>query len=145
MSIALGRLALMASGSEKIEDVREIKKYAERAIQLDPLNFKAYHVLGKWYFEVSNLSSFERWLVKVTYGALPAASYAEAIKNYEKSRQLNPALLVNYLELAKCYYNNNDKKKAIEFLKMIPRIPNSGAEDPTVRIEAKTFLEKWSN
>lgn len=145
MSIAMGRLAMMASGEEKIKAVKDIRRYAERAIQLDPNGYKAYHVLGKWHYEVSNLSSLERWLVKVTYGALPKASYADAVKCYEKSRSLNPALLINYLEEAKARFKNNDPEKAKELLRTINRLPDASADDALIRKEAWELLNKWSS
>ena len=104
MALSLGRMAQTGSGQSRINAVKLIRQYAERCIQLDPTNFKGYHVLGKWNLEVSNLSSFEKWLVKMAYGALPPATLDNAILNYEKSRQLNPAFQLNYLELARAYH-----------------------------------------
>ena len=86
MAISMGRMALISSGKDKVAAVKEIKTYADKCIQLDGKNFKGYHVLGKWHYEVSDLNSFERWIVKITYGALPPSSLDEAIKNYEKSK-----------------------------------------------------------
>ena len=145
MSVAMGRLAMMASGQEKIDAVKAIKSYAEKAVQYDPDNFKGYHVLGKWHYEVSNLNSLERWLVKVTYGALPDASLSKAIGYYEKSKQLNSAILINYLELAKAYHKNDEEKKAIATLEVMATLPNSSGDDATIRAEAKKLLEKWKD
>lgn len=143
MSISMGRLAMMASGEEKIKAVKDIRRYAEKCIQFDPNNFKGYHVLGKWHYEVSSLSSIERWLVKVTYGALPQSSFADAIRCYEKSRQLNPGLLINYVEEAKARYKNGEKAKALELLHTLARLPDSSADDAMIRKEAKGLVKKW--
>lgn len=145
MSVAMGRLAMMASGQEKIDAVKAIKSYAEKAVIYDPGNFKGYHVLGKWHYEVSDLNSLERWLVKVTYGALPDASLSKSIAYYEKSMQLNGAILINYLELAKAYHRNDEEKKAIATLEAMGRLPNSSGDDATIRAEAKKLLEKWKD
>ena len=51
MSVVMGRVALTKSGREKISAAKEIKKYADLAIGYDPTNYKAWHVLGKWYYE----------------------------------------------------------------------------------------------
>jgi hypothetical protein len=87
-------MALDIIGQGKVVAVKEIKTYADRCIQLDAKNFKGYHVLGKWHYEVSDLNAFERWIVKITYGALPPSSIDDAIKNYEKSKQLSPGFLL---------------------------------------------------
>lgn len=140
MAISLGRTALISSGDEKINAVKDIKLHADRCVQLDPDNYKGYHVLAKWHYEVSDLSGLERWLVKVTYGALPAASIDESIKNYEKSRQLAPAFLLNYLELAKAYKRKNDKKKARILLEQLQKMPNSSSDDPKIKSLGRKLL-----
>jgi tetratricopeptide (TPR) repeat protein len=143
MALAMGRMAIISSGEEKINAVKDIKTYAEKCIRLDPSNYKGYHVLGRWHYEVSDLSSIEKWLVKVAYGSLPPASLKDAMAYYEKSRQLNPGLSVNYLELAKCYHRKDDDKKAIEYLNTLLRLPNIMVDDPVVKAEARELIKKW--
>jgi tetratricopeptide (TPR) repeat protein len=143
MSVAMGRMALIASGKEKIIAVREIKSFAEKAIQLDATNFKAYHVLGKWHYEVSELSAATKWLVKVTYGALPKASLDDALRYYEKSNQLKPGFVLNYLEMAKVYYSKDNDKKAIELLQTMMKLSNTTSNDAGAKQEGKELLEDW--
>ena len=141
MAMAMGRMALISSGEERINSVHAIKTYAEKCVQLDPDNFKGYHVLGKWHYEVSDLSSIEKWLVKVAYGALPKASLDDAIRYYEKCRQLNPAFVLNYFELAKAYRRKDNDKKAIALLEYMLQLPNSEADDADIKKQGKELLE----
>jgi tetratricopeptide (TPR) repeat protein len=142
MAFALGRIALISSSrEEKINAVKDIKTYAEKAIQLDPSHYKAYHVLGKWHYEVSDLSSVEKWLLKVAYGSLPKSSLDMAIRNYEKSKQLNPGFLLNYLSLAKAYKRKEEDKKAIELLTAMLKLPPTSSNDATIKAEGKQLLE----
>jgi tetratricopeptide (TPR) repeat protein len=143
MAIAMGRMALASSGEEKIKAVKEIKTYSEKSIQLDPNNFKGYHVLAKWHYEVSDLNSVEKWLVKVAYEALPKASLDDAIKFFEKSRQLNPSFLLNYLELAKAWHRKDNNKKAREFLEIMLKMPNKIGEDASIKAKGKKLLEEY--
>lgn len=145
MALAMGRMAIISSGEEKINAVKDIRSYADRCVQIDPQNYKGYHILGRWHYEVSNLSSVEKWLVKVTYGSLPPASLQDAINYYEKSKQINPSLLVNYLELAKIYHRKDENDKAIEFLNTLLKLPNVIYDDPTVKVEARKLLKKWQD
>jgi len=144
MSIAMGRMALVLGGKEKIVAVDQIKKYAELSIKCDPNNYKPYHVLGRWHYEVSDLSGFERAFAKVFYGGVPPASLKEAIYNYEKCRSLVPDLKVNYLELAKCYRRNDEKQKALDFLNKAITMPDKIQDDTRVKEEAKELLKKWN-
>jgi tetratricopeptide (TPR) repeat protein len=141
MAISMGRIALISSGKEKVAAVKEIKTYADKCIQLDPKNFKGYHVLGKWHYEVSDLNSFERWIVKITYGALPPSSLDESIKNYEKSKQLHPGFLLNYLELAKAYKRKGETNKARTLLEQMQKLPASASDDVKIKRLGKELLD----
>ena len=142
MSMAMGRMALVLSGREKIAAVNDIKKYAELAIRYDPKNFKAYHVLGKWHFEVSSLNSFEKIAVKLLFGGMPPSSFSESIKCYEKSRLLKPDFILNYLEIAKAFHKNDQDDKAIEVLKKLQLMPAKMADDPGIKTEGLELLKK---
>lgn len=142
MSFALGRIALIASGDERINAVKDIKNYAEKAVRLDPSHYKGYHVLGKWHYEVSNLNAVERWLLKMAYGSLPASSLDLAIRNFEKSRQLNPSFLLNYLELARSYDRKDETKKAIELLNLMMKLPQTSSNDANIKDSGKKLLAK---
>lgn len=141
MAIAMGRMALMYSGEEKIKAVRDVRTYADKCIQLDPKNYKGYHVLGKWNYEVSDLSAFERWIVKVGYGALPKASMDDAAKYYEKSMQLNPSFLLNYLELAKVYKKKDNTDKSRALLTQMLKMPPTSSDDAKIKRLGKELLD----
>lgn len=140
MSVVTGRMALTKTGKDKIICAKEIKKYADLAIEYDPNNYKAWHVLGKWYYEVSNLNSFEKFGIKLFYGGMPKASFKDAIIAYEKSRELAPYFMLNYLELARTYHKNDQDEKAIALLKMIPSMPNRTEDDVNIREQARKML-----
>ena len=142
MALAMGRLAQTAGGEKRIDAVRDIKSYAEKAIRFDPGNFKGYHVLGKWHSEVSGLNSIEKWLVKVTYGGLPPASIDEAIKYYEKSMQLNPSFLLNYLELAKAFRVKGQEEKSTSLLRTMLNMPSVTTDDNWIKSEGRKLLKE---
>jgi tetratricopeptide (TPR) repeat protein len=143
MAIALGRIILLKSGKEKIVYVKELKSYSEKAIAVNPNNFRAWHILGKWHYEVSNLSAFERTAAKIFYGALPASSLANSITCYEKAKALNNNFALNYLELAKAYKRNGEKAKAITQLNYLLTLPNKLQDDEKIKGEARGLLKKW--
>lgn len=143
MAIALGRTALTKSGKEKISQVKEIRSHADRAIQLNPANFKAWHVLGKWYYEVANLNFVEKSAVKLFYGGLPKANWQLAIHAYEKARVLKPDFTLNYLELARAYHKNDENEKAIAQLKTLLQLNIKTADDARIKEEATKLLSSW--
>ena len=144
LAVAMGRRALTESGKEKVRAVREIKINAEKAVQLNPQHGRAWHVIGKWHYEVSNLNAIEKAALKLFYGGIPPSSLQESINAYEKASQLEPYFALNFLELAKAYHRNNQDQKAIELLKKIPTLPMKTEDDSRIRKEADELLEKIS-
>ena len=142
MAVAMGRMAMISSGKEKVQYVNEIRRYAENTLKYDPNSFKAYHVLGKWNYEVSNLSAVERGLAKLLFGGIPKASLQDAIRYYEKSKSLESSFALNYLELAKAYHRNKQDDKAKELLKKLETLPNKIEDDTRIKKEGKELLKE---
>lgn len=142
MALVLGRTALKKSGKEKIDAVKGIKKYTDLSIQYNPNNYKAWFLLGKWYYEISGLNFFERAGVKLFYGELPNASTKQAITSYNKSMELNNTFLYNYLALARAYVRDDNKDKAIELLNTMLKLPLKTADDADIKTEARKLLKK---
>ncbi|RXK58038.1 hypothetical protein ESA94_18670 [Lacibacter luteus] len=143
MSLAYARMSLLKSGKEKVEYVREIKNYADKALANNPNNFKALFVIARWHFEVSNLNAVEKAAVKVFYGGLQKNSLDSAIYYYERVKTLSPNFVLNYLELAKAYNRAGKKEKAVEYLNHLLKLPNTAADDPTIKAEARQLLKNW--
>lgn len=141
MSLALGRIALVASGRQQVEAVKGIKVYADKTVALNPADFRGYLVLGKWFYEISNLGTFKRSAVKVFYGAFPDASFEDSRRNFEKSLQLNPSFNLNYLELAKVYVKLNRNAAAIAFLEKLVHMPLKMEDDQRIHDEAEKLLK----
>lgn len=141
MAIAVGRIVLTKSGKEKIASVKDLKAYTEKAIKINPSNFKAWHILGKWHYEVANLSAFERAAAKLLFGALPAASFSNAILCYEKSKTLDPNFCLNRLELARVYKKTGETEKAKAELNVLQGLKISSPDDATIKAQGKVMLD----
>ncbi len=140
MAFSLGRLTLIQSGKEKVAAAVDIKRYAEDAIRYDPMSFKAYHILGRWQYEVSRLNFLERTFARWFFGALPEASLQEAIRDYEKSMSLRPDFMLNYLELAKALHRDGQDARAIQLLRHMATLNDQMYDDRQVRAEGARLL-----
>ncbi|RYY40610.1 MAG: tetratricopeptide repeat protein [Chitinophagaceae bacterium] len=143
LGLAIGRLGMMESGRERVQAVKEIRSNIEKALQLNPAHGRAWHVLGKWHYEVNNLGMFEKAALKIIYGGLPPASLREAINCYEKARAYEPDFALNFLELAKAYHRNGQDDKAKECLRRLPAIPNKTGDDAHIKSEGVRLLREW--
>lgn len=141
MAIAMGRMALISGAKDKVAASKDVKKYAELAIKFNPSLAQGYHVLGKWNFEVANLNAFERGAAKMLFGGLPDGSLQNAITNYEKCRQLDPAFVLNYYELARAYKENDQQDKAIDVLKKALTLRNIAQDDANIKVDCRKMLD----
>jgi tetratricopeptide (TPR) repeat protein len=143
MALALGRVSLVAGTKERVMLASEVKHYAEAAIRLDPNNFRAYHIMGRWNYEVSNLNIAEKSFARLFYGKLPSASLDDAIDDFEKSRKLNPGFILNYLELGRAYHRMGDDQKAVANLRLLLGLPNLIYDDTRAKVVARKLLTEW--
>lgn len=143
MAMAVGRMAMVASGKDRFAAAKDIKTYAENAIFYDKNSYKAYHILGKWHYEIVSLNSIQRGAMKLLFGELPKASLAESIQYFEQARKIHPGFILNYLELARAYEKNNQRKQAREALTAMLPLPNLTIEDSASKKEAEMLLKKW--
>jgi tetratricopeptide (TPR) repeat protein len=143
MAMALGRSSMSKSGKEKIVNAREVRRYVDASIKNDPKNFKAWHILGRWHYEISNLNILEKSFVKLLYGGLPPASLKQSIYAFEMSKILTPEFILNYYEMAKAYKENDDKDKAIATLQLMLTLPIQTEDDPTIKEKGRNLLKQW--
>lgn len=143
MAIALGRSSLNKSGKEKIIQARELKRFVDMAIKTDPKNFKAWHVLGRWHYELSNLNGLEKTAVKYLYGGMPQASLKESLFAFERAQAITDGFILNYFEMAKAYKQNDQKSKAIALLRKMMTMPNQTEDDPIIKESGRRLLKDW--
>lgn len=103
LAISMGKLALFSSPAEKVKAVWEIKREAEKAVEFDPNQQKAYLTLGAWHRNVATASSLEKQFAKMFFGELPEGSLEESLRFLLKSINLGGTNVRNYYELALTY------------------------------------------
>lgn len=143
MAFALGRIARVSSTKDRVILARDVKFYVDKAIRLDPANFRAYHILGRWNYDVSDLNMAERSFARMFYGKLPSASLDDAIEDFEKSRALYPAFILNYYELARSYHRMGEDKKAVGYLQTLLTMKDVIYDDIRVKVIARQLLTEW--
>lgn len=141
LSVAMGRLALTGPNKEKIAAVKAIKSNADKAIRLNPSHGRAWHVLGKWHYEVSGLNFVERAAVKVFYGGFPESSLEASILAYERAHKLEPLFALNHLELARAYQRADQDAKARAMLQRLASLPTRTGDDNRVKAEGRALMK----
>ena len=141
MALALSRSSVNSGINERMDAIKDIRKYLDKSLAADSSYYKALHLLGKWNADVTGYSVPEKAALKVAFGGLPSTSYASAIEWMEKCRRKNPNYLINYLDLAKAYKANGQSDKAIEILNRLVKLPPRTADDNGYKADGKKLLE----
>lgn len=96
---------------------RLFKEEAEKALALDPKQDVAYYLLGRWNYGIADAGFVARTYVKLIYGGLPQASFADAVTNFQKACKIAPNSILNHAGLAMAYDATGDTKSEIAELK----------------------------
>lgn len=143
LAISLGKVLPLQGSKEQVANTRLIRKEADRVLVLDPRNDLAWHVLGRWYLNLADVSTFKRALAQVTVGKLPSATYEEAEQSFLKAIELNPNRLMHYIELGRTYaqmggHDAEARKNVTKGLAM----PNTEKDDPETKETGRQILKK---
>jgi tetratricopeptide (TPR) repeat protein len=143
LSISLGRVALDAGKKEQVRLSKEIKIEVDKALELDPNDDIALHVLGRWHRKMATLGWIQRKFANIFLGGVPKdASVEESAKCFEKAIEINPGHINHYLELGITYEELDRKDDAIKQYEALLKLPKKDSDDDKYKEEAKIRLEK---
>jgi tetratricopeptide (TPR) repeat protein len=144
LAVALGRQALAEGPKTRLALSREIKSETDRALQLDPDNGRAWHVLAAWNAKLAGLNAMERMAANAVLGGVPkGASFENAEKAFQRAIALEPAYVNHRLEYGKLLKERGRKAEARQELeKAVALPPTSGALDARYQAEARALLAK---
>lgn len=141
MAMVSGKMTEVETENKKIVAfVKYIKTFADKALQINLKHAKANYILGKWNIEIVNLSGLKKAAVKLLYGGLPDGTLENAILYMERCKQYDSYFMLNYLDLAKAYQQNNQPTKAIEVLQQLVKLPIRTSDDTNYKANAKQLL-----
>jgi tetratricopeptide (TPR) repeat protein len=142
LAISYGKLGFYSDTRTEIAYSRLVKDYAGRALALDPNYAWAYHVLGRWNYEIARLGATKRFFVKLIYGGLPPASTDEAVRLLRRAVQLAPQIVAHHVELGFAYLADNQPGPARAEFKKAMGMPLRVKYDGEEKIRAQAALEK---
>jgi len=141
-AIVYGRIALMESNRRKAELARLIKEEAEAAVRLDPREDYAWHVLGRWNYELANTNPFLKSMGEAIYGKFPAASNEKAAECFQKAVSLDPQQVLHHVELGRAYLALGERDKARVELQKALALPSTGKDDDAGKQRALLALKQ---
>ncbi len=141
-AMIIGQISYYQGNEAKIRVSHEVKKHGLRAIELDPSCASAYHMMGRWHYELADLSWVERTLAETLYGKLPDASIAGAIRNFKAALKIEPENISHRLWLAKSLLENDQDAEARTVLETAVHLQPQDAAGLRDLEEARKLLER---
>lgn len=142
LAIVYGRIAQDESARRKVELSRLIRDEAEIAAKLDPREDYAWHVLGRWNYEMANFNAVLKALAQAIYGKFPDASNEKAVEYLEKSVALRPDRVVHQIELGRAYLAIGEKDKARAALEKGLSLPSVAKDDNETKERGRKALSQ---
>ncbi len=141
-AMIIGQIAYYEGNEAKIRVSYEVKKHGLRALELDPSSASAYHMMGRWHYELADLSWIERTLAETLYSKLPDASFPEAVRCFKEARRLEPDNVSHGLWLAKSLLANDQRHEARKALEAAVKIVPPDAAGRRDLEEARKLLAR---
>ena len=139
-AVLIGKIGLLEGTEQKIKNSYEVKKYALKAINLDPNYDGTYHVMGRWHYEIASLSWFERKIAALVYAIPPDGSYEEAVYFFKKAIESKDNEIRHYYWLSKTFIKIDKLAEAKKYLKKILLLQSFDNSDRSMQLESKKLL-----
>ena len=142
LAVAVGKLALFEGGRRKVELSKEVKAEAEKALQLDPNEDVALHVLAIWNREMVELGWLLRSFAQLLYGKLPPASLEVALADLRRASELEPDVIPHHVELGNTLASARRWAEAKTELEKGLALPTAWVTDDYYRALARSSLAR---
>ncbi|TRY78613.1 hypothetical protein TCAL_09484 [Tigriopus californicus] len=131
---------------EKILDGYEFKKHVDRAAQLSPTDHTIQHLLGRFCYEVAELSWWERKTASALFAEPPSASMEEARDHFLEAERLKPqGWKENRQFLAKSLIKIGDLPQAVAWLDKADELPIRNPDDQQAQDDVSQLLQQYQS
>jgi tetratricopeptide (TPR) repeat protein len=141
-AITLGKMLPFMPTKQQIAASPRIKESVDKALEIDPRNDTAWHVLGRWNRVLAEISSAKRMVAGLIFGKLPKGSIEDAEEDMKKAIALNPNRLMHYVELGRIYAQMGKKEEAREAINKGLAMPDVEKDDPETKQRGRETLAK---
>jgi tetratricopeptide (TPR) repeat protein len=142
MALCYGKLTDFVGNKQKLEYSKLIRDETLRSLELDPNDDHAWHVLGRWHAGIAGVNGMLKVMAKLVYGALPEASFEQAIKSLQRAIELAPNRIMHHSELARIFTEADKPAQAAAEWQKVLKLPPTERADPTDQNEARAALKK---
>ncbi len=138
----IGKIGMLEGTKQKIINSYDVEEYGLKAIELDPTYDGSLHLLGRWHYELADLSWIERTVAKIVYETPPKASFEESVEFYKKAIEAKDDEVRHYLWIGKAYIKLKNKEEAKKYLQIATEMTPFDDADKLMQKEAAELLNK---
>jgi len=138
----LGRLGMFSENKEKVRLAGVVKENALVALELEPSQDLALHILGRWEFEMASIGPVVRALAKMLYADMGQGCMLRAAGCFERAIEKCPTKLIHRVMVAKCYLKMNKKIEARENLMQAMKLKVEDVNARNERADGVRMLKK---
>ncbi len=138
----IGKIGMLEGTKQKIINSYDVEEYGLKAIELDPTYDGSLHLLGRWHYELADLSWIERTVAKIVYETPPKASFEESVKFYQKAIEAKDDEVRHYLWIGKAFIKLKEKEEAKKYLQTATEMTPLDDADRLMQKEAVELLKK---
>ncbi|MBE2179756.1 MAG: tetratricopeptide repeat protein [Chthoniobacterales bacterium] len=140
VAVAAGRLAFYKGPRERIELSRVIREESAAAMKIDPGYALAWHVQGRWHYEIASLNPLLKVVAETVYGKMPPATLASAVEHLERAAELDPGNALFHAELGRALLASGRRAEARRELEKSLTLPRRVRDDAAAQERAKQAL-----
>jgi tetratricopeptide (TPR) repeat protein len=140
-ALSLGRRAVFAGGREKVELSQFIEKAGLKCIELDPQNWRAHALLGRYYREMAHLSWAKRKIATMLFGELPEGGDQLALEHLNRALSINPDYVFARIELGETYEVTDKEELAKKEYQLVLEMKKQDHRDALLFKEARKRLD----
>jgi tetratricopeptide (TPR) repeat protein len=142
-ALALARENENAKTKVKIANAKEIKSECDKALELNPKEAGAYHILGRWHRTFAGFSNMEKAMVNTFFGGTPkGGTYKDALKMFQKAIELEPWYMLHVYELAVTYHEMGNDEYAKKYVEKAMKLPQDYEDAKKCYVKCKELLEE---
>lgn len=145
LAVSLGRRSDLEGTMDRVSMANEIKRSAEAALERDPDQSGALHVLGAWHAEILRLNAVERFTARRILGGstFDQAEWERAEALLRRAVETAPGELVHRIDYARVLDDLDRRDEARAQLRTAIELDPIHPADPVFLEEARELLLRW--
>ncbi|CAG7833903.1 unnamed protein product [Allacma fusca] len=132
--------------NDRIQSGFIFKEHVDRALALNPLDSSLHHLLGRFCYEVSQLTWVERRMASTLFSNPPTSTVQEALHHFLEAEKLgDKPLIENRMYVARCYISTGDNPKAAFWLKSASGLTAESPSEKKAQAIVNELMNKYKN